>query len=63
MKKLKNLNGVEILTANEQKEIKGGIDKYHCFAAISIAECAAAGGKWNTIQNMCILEIGSELCG
>ncbi|MEO6177883.1 MAG: hypothetical protein ABIP27_22195 [Flavobacterium circumlabens] len=63
MKKLKNLNGVEILTANQQKEIKGGIDQYHCYAPISKDQCTAVGGKWNTIQNMCILEIGSELCG
>lgn len=62
MKKLQNLTGVEVLTKSEQKIIKGGIDRYHCYAPISIAECAEVGGKWSTIQNMCIAEIGSGVC-
>ncbi|SHG09600.1 hypothetical protein [Flavobacterium johnsoniae] len=63
MKKLKNLTRIEVLTKNEQKAIKGGIDPYHCYAPISKQECAAVGGKWNTVQNMCVLEIGvTEYC-
>ena len=62
MKTLKSSNGVQVLTKNEQKGIKGGIDQYHCYAPISKAECTAVGGKWNTTQNMCIVEIESGLC-
>lgn len=62
MKELKNLTGIEVLTKIEQRLIKGGIDQYHCYAPISKAECAVVGGKWNTTQNMCIVDIDSGLC-
>lgn len=54
LKNILKVKGAQQLSTNEQKAIKGGIDGYYCYVAISQTQCSAAGGKWSPI-GMCVM--------
>lgn len=64
LKNILNLEGAQQLTNKEQKAIKGGIDKYHCYLAVTKDECTAIGGKWDPYMGMCVTnEANAEFYG